>query len=342
MPTNKQTKRVKDITSSVILIAGIVLILYPVLSTLQNNYDQNKLVEKTWNTQIKGDNSIYQKELKQAEEYNNKVAYGPIFDPFLKQVVPDTNEYKEYLENLNLTQSMGAISIPKIKLSLPIYHGTSDDILDKGVGHLYGSSLPVGGPNTKTILTAHSGLSSATMFDNIRDLKPGDPIFLQIHTRKLKYEVTGQKVILPTETKELRIHPGEDTLVLITCTPYGINTHRLLVFAKQVPLTQEESAKLNKPPVNSPWQKWMLLSLILILVTLAAYYRLSKNKKPLHNKPQPLTHSATEVNQHSKPDTQKKTLFLVGAGEKKPEQGAEQNSAFYLGKDTSDDDFSPP
>lgn len=277
------------LTTLLVLLVGISFLLYPVLSTLQNNYEQAEIVRKTWKRQNNENSPVLKRELERAEEYNRQLGFGPIFDPFLEEAVPDSPQYLRYAKQLNLHEEMGSISIPKVNILLPIYHGTSDEVLAKGVGHLFGSSLPVGGKNTETILTGHSGLSSASMFDNIRDLVKGDAIYLLVQGRKLKYTVTGTKVVLPENTKALKNIAGQDKLVLITCTPYGINTHRLLVFAERAELSEKENKDLDTPPVATPWRNWMIISISITLGSLALFFFLAyrKKKKQQENKTSP-------------------------------------------------------
>ncbi|MFR0568623.1 class C sortase [Bifidobacterium apri] len=141
---------------------------------------------------------------------------------------------KEYLSLLNVGHGViGSIQIPKISVNLPIYHGTSDAVLDDGVGHLYGTSLPVGGAGTHSVLTAHRGLSNKTLFTRLDELQVGDPFYIKVMNETLGYRVISITTIEPTQIKGLTIRTGEDLVTLMTCTPYGINTHRLLVTGKR-------------------------------------------------------------------------------------------------------------
>ncbi|CAB0534169.1 class C sortase [Corynebacterium diphtheriae] len=146
--------------------------------------------------------------------------------------------------------------IPAIKTDLPIYHGTQEDTLQRGIGHLFGSDLPVGGEGTHSILTGHTGLPNATLFDNLKDLKEDDTFFVQVAGHKLKYQVDQIKVVLPDQVEALRSEEGKDFITLVTCTPYGINTHRLLVRGHQVPITENEKVMLEETQ-SVVWQWWM-------------------------------------------------------------------------------------
>ena len=172
---------------------------------------------------------------------------------------------------------MGYVEIPKIQVNLPIYHGTDAEVLDRGVGHLLGSSLPVGGENTHTILSGHSGMASQKMFTDLEQLTQGDVFYLNVLNETLAYQVTEINTVLPYETDLLGIVPGEDLCTLVTCTPYGINTHRLLVRGSRIPyeeaLTLEEQS-VAVEMVESTWEQnyakgiiiGVVIALLLILL----------------------------------------------------------------------------
>ena len=163
---------------------------------------------------------------------------------------------------------MATIKIPSIDVNLPIYHGTDTATLDKGVGHLFGTALPVGGESTHTVLTGHTGLGNATMFDQLTSVKMGDYFYIETAGRHLKYQVTDIRVVLPHETESLNKVEGKDLATLITCTPYGVNTHRLLVTGERVPMDEEavaaEAAQV-KGSVMKPWMIAVLASVVVIL-----------------------------------------------------------------------------
>ena len=148
---------------------------------------------------------------------------------------------------------MGALEIPKISLYLPIYHGTSQEVLEKGIGHLEGTSIPVGGKNTHAVLTGHRGLPSAELFSNLDQLEKNDEFYIHILGKPLAYKVFNVETVKPEEMEHLTIAKGQDRVTLVTCTPYGINTHRLLVHARRVPY-KTESTNSQK---NTLW-RWLL------------------------------------------------------------------------------------
>lgn len=160
---------------------------------------------------------------------------------------------------------IGYVIIPKIQVNLPIYHGTDAEVLDRGVGHLLGSSLPVGGKNTHTILSGHSGMASQKMFTDLEQLTHGDVFYLNVLGETLAYQVTEINTVLPYETDHLSIVPGKDLCTLVTCTPYGVNTHRLLVRGSRIPY--EEAAVLDEEnvsaePAASTWEAKYLQGLL--------------------------------------------------------------------------------
>lgn len=165
-----------------------------------------------------------------------------------------------YRSLLNITKDgvMGLIKIPAIDVSLPIYHGTSDAVLEKGVGHLEGTSLPIGGSGTHTVLTGHSGLSNAKLFTDLDNLQIGDYFFLETWGETLSYRVESKKVVLPSELDDLQVVQGEDLCTLLTCTPYGVNSHRLLVRGVRAELPDIEEEQQEVVQVHDSPSRWMM------------------------------------------------------------------------------------
>ena len=177
---------------------------------------------------------------------------------------------------------MATVKIPSIDVNLPIYHGAETATLDKGIGHLFGTALPVGGESTHTVLTGHTGLGTATMFDQPTSLKEGDVFYIEVPGRHLKYQVTDIRVVLPHETETLNKVEGKDLATLITCTPYGVNTHRLLVTGERVPMDEEavaaEAAQV-KGSVMKPWMIAVLASVVVILLVAGILWLRSRKRK---------------------------------------------------------------
>ena len=181
-------------------------------------------------------------ELKRAEDYNRNLnqAQVTLTDPFIadQQQEAEGLEYDSLL-NLSGNGMMGYIEIPTISVNLPVYHGTAASTLETGVGHLEGSSLPVGGEGTHAVLTGHTGLNKAKLFTDLTEVKKGDLFFLHVSGRDMAYEVNEIKIIEPEDISTLLVRPGEDLVTLVTCTPYGVNTHRLCVTGTRTEYTED-------------------------------------------------------------------------------------------------------
>ena len=248
-------------------LAGVVLLLYPVVGTLLQNHNQTGQAQ-VYTNQMIGESTQQERDkaIADAHAWNDEHQGMPILDPWLARITKDNPDYQTYLNQLNITDAMGRIVIPSISSDLPIYHGTREDTLTRGIGHLYGSSLPVGGEGTHSILTGHTGLPGATLWDNLKDLGTGDAVYMDVSGQKMKYEVSNIEVVLPNETSKLGPEVGKDQITLITCTPYGVNSHRLLITAQRVPLDEKDSEVFAK--TYSPWQWWMTAALSIVAVVI--------------------------------------------------------------------------
>ena len=253
----------------VLVLVGVAVLLYPVMATQHNNDEQQRLAKMyTASVEAAGPDTVA-KERASAETYNNNLESAPILDPWLESQRPDTPQYQAYLHEMDIDPVMARIVIPSIHVSLPIYHGTDSRTLTEGVGHLFGTSLPIGGPSTHAVLTGHTGLSTATMFDNLNQLKKGDVFYVSSLGQTLKYEVNDITVVKPEETDSLRKVPGRDLVTLITCTPYGVNSHRLLVTGERVPMDPTAAAAEEAKALPAPMQTWMKAIIVAVAVILA-------------------------------------------------------------------------
>ena len=223
-------KHLSTIILVLVLVLGLGIMLYPTVSDWWNSFHQTRAIASYSDTVATMDNEIYDQLWQEAEAYNAALAQkaNPYFFTEEDQALYDSTL------NVSGTGIMGYIDIPEIKCTLPIYHGTSDAVLQVGVGHIEGSSLPVGGEGTHCVLSGHSGLPSAVLFTHLEDLDIGDLFTLQIMDETLTYEVDRFNRVLPHEMDLLTIEEGKDSCTLVTCTPYGVNTHRLLVHAHRV------------------------------------------------------------------------------------------------------------
>ena len=284
-PDKKKTPlkwRLLTIAPPILLLAGILVLLYPVLATQYNNQRQERIASEFSAVAENTGPDAVAESLRRADEYNLKASESPILDPWLDAQRPGTAQYQDYLSQLNLNDVMATIKIPSINVNLPIYHGTENATLDKGIGHLFGTALPVGGESTHTVLTGHTGLGNATMFDQLTSVKVGDYFDIETAGRHLKYEVTDIRVVLPTETESLNKVDGKDLATLITCTPYGINTHRLLVTGERVPMDDDDAVAAQaaqvKGSVMKPWMIAVLASVAVILVIAAVIWLRSRKR----------------------------------------------------------------
>lgn len=224
-----------------VLILALGLILYPIISVQYNEKHQSQIHTAYQEEVEQVDTSAIEQAKELAISYNEALVPGvQMMDAYSHEAILQASE--DYKSQLDLTGRgiMGYVQIPAISVQLPIFHGTADATLENGVGHLLGSSLPVGGENTHTVLTAHSGMASKKMFSDLDVLKTGDVFFLEVLGEKLAYQVDQIKTVLPHDTTYLGITQGADHCTLVTCTPFGVNTHRLLVRGVRVPYTEAE------------------------------------------------------------------------------------------------------
>ncbi len=236
-----------------LLIAAVGLTVYPLVSNYINDKYQS-LVRTEYVEEVEQSDAAELVEAKAAAR-----AYNDSLSPlrYHREAVQTASENYENQLNLNGSGIMGYVEIPKLEINLPIYHGTGETALDKGVGHLLGSSLPVGGTGCHSILTGHSGVAGNRLFSDIDQLSEGDVFFLRVLDETLAYEVEAVNIVLPYETELLAPIRGRDLCTLVTCYPYGVNTHRLLVRGKRIPY--EEAVVLEREaeeePVRSTWKE---------------------------------------------------------------------------------------
>lgn len=265
---------------ALIFLTGLGVLLYPVFSDLWNQSHQNRTMEdytqRVESLTDKSRSALWQA----AVDYNEKL--DPAFQDAFSGKQPGADNVYWSLLDPDGTGVMGYIEIPKISLRLPIYHGTGDTALENGIGHLAGTSLPVGGSGTHCVLSGHRGLPTAALFTDLDQLETGDRFYLYVLDQTLCYEVDQIETVLPEEVSDLRAVPGEEYVTLLTCTPYGVNTHRLLVRGHRV---QEENAEI--PRVSAArqvvhafgWKGKLLAALIGLLVVSIVIWRLKKRKK---------------------------------------------------------------
>lgn len=228
-------KFVKSVIAIILIIIGIVILLYPKISNYIEKKNQIEFIKEYKENISKMESTTKDEEYQKAEKYNE----------YLNGLENKNSDYEEIL-NISENGIMAYIEIPKISVYLPIYHGTKDDVLKKGIGHLENSSLPIGGVSTHAVLTGHTGLLKAELFTRIRELKIDDYFYIYTLGQKLTYKVYQIKVVLPTEVDDVKIQEGKDLVSLVTCTPYGVNTHRLLVQAIRTENIEEKNFDSNQ------------------------------------------------------------------------------------------------
>ena len=236
-------------------VAG-VLLAYPLVSTIINSKYHSD-VETTYTVAIKGtDDAALTAQRETAEQYNAMLSGAAITEGGAS--APPL----AYAEQLTVGGVICYIDIPKINVYLPVQHGTGAETLEKSVGHVVGTSLPVGGASTHAVLSAHSGMASSKLFSDIDQLAAGDVFYIHVLGEVLAYKVDAIHTVLPTDTSLLQIEEGKDLVTLVTCTPFGINTHRLLVRGHRVPYTlEQEVSAAEEKPVASSWTQHYLTGL---------------------------------------------------------------------------------
>lgn len=281
--------KILGILIALLFAAGYVTLNYPVLGTLYNQIREGKVMDSYDHAVHTMDKEKRKKYWEEAEEYNAMlVRENPqLSDAFSQEAKKSDSAYSHVLD-MEDSGVMGALEIPKISLYLPIYHGTSQEVLEKGIGHLEGTSIPIGGKNTHAVLTGHRGLPSAELFSNLDQLERNDEFYIHILGKTLAYKVFQVETVKPEDTGHLTIAKGQDRVTLVTCTPYGINTHRLLVHARRVPY-KTESTNSQK---NTLW-KWLLKQrtflistgvVLLIIYSLVRSRQRRRQKRRKHKK----------------------------------------------------------
>lgn len=254
----KQTTAI--ILLTLLMLFGTALIAYPFVGGWFNSKEQAEAVTGYVAASKNVDSAAL---LKRAHRYNEELPVMPIGD-YYTEIAQYPPEYVEYL-SLPQTDVMARLSIPAIHVDLPVYHGTSDEVLSRGVGHIYGTSLPVGGMGTHAALSAHSGMVSKRMFDRLPELKVGDYFFITVLDEELAYQVISTEAYTPDEgVAKIVRKDDQDLVTLITCTPYGINTHRLLVTGSRVEGPPKRLGYDIGPTGESEtaWWLWPLVALV--------------------------------------------------------------------------------
>ena len=280
-------KKAGNLVIGIIFLAGLSLLLYPFVANQWNNYRQKQLLsgyEQVVSEKEAAEGIDYDAERKKAEEYNEALLPCVLPDSFA--LAESSGEDPVYMNTLNIAgdEMMGSVEIPKINIKIPIYHTTEEEVLNKGAGHLEGSSLPVGGANTHAVISAHRGLPSASLFTDLDQLKEGDHFLIHVLNETLCYEVDKISVVEPEDTSDLAVEDGADLVTLLTCTPYGVNTERLLVRGHRVPYVEEEVKEektvLSGSSLHTNYLLWVFVGLsVTALFIFVLYLKETKLKR---------------------------------------------------------------
>lgn len=277
-------KKYFNIIIVAIFIIGLSLLLYPTIANQWNTYRQSKLISNYDKkvSELEAAGKIdYEKEWKRAKEYNSALVPMILPDSFAIADAQDETD-TAYESCLNITGDgiMGTVEIPKIDVKIPIYHTTAEDVLRNAAGHLEGSSLPVGGENTHSVISAHRGLPSATLFTDLDKLKKGDHFMIHVLDDILCYEVDKISVVEPEDTSDLNVEDGEDLMTLLTCTPYGVNTERLLVRGHRVPYEEEYNEETQSSiSLETNYILWVIVGLLVTGILIGVMYVRERRKK---------------------------------------------------------------
>lgn len=280
---------VKKILVTLFIGASIVMMFYPWISNFVNQHQADITVDNYKKKEKSLSEEQKEEMWKKAQMYNADLAKNQVelTDPFVesKSAIKSGLIYNNLL-NIDKSGMMCCLEIPCINVNLPVFHGTAASTLERGIGHLEGSSLPVGGKSTHAVLTGHTGLNNAKLFTDLTEVKEGDLFFLHTLGKDLAYRVIEIEVVLPEETQDLLIRKGKDLVTLITCTPYGVNSHRLFVTGIRTKYTPEE--KENAKDDRSKDSQWMnaykkaaIIGLAIALAVIVLLKGLSKVKEHL-------------------------------------------------------------
>ena len=282
---------------AIIFLIGLGIFLYPIISNVINARSQSYVVEKYIEETENISNEDLEKIKADARKYNEILKGGAaISDPFANGTPQATGS--GYTDLLDVGETMGYLEIPKINVNLPIYHGTSDQVLQKGVGHIENTSLPIGGTSTHAVLTGHRGLPSSVLFRYLNELVVGDVFYVHVLDEVHAYKVRETIIVVPTDIDRIKIVNGEDLVTLITCDPYMLNYNRLLVQGERIPYVAEEKVETpvetgvqvveSTPPVETDinnenaetgsLQKLMIITPALIIIGVLCYAILRKRR----------------------------------------------------------------
>lgn len=284
MSNHQKTKassagRGSRITSLILLIVSLALLSYPVVATVLADYNNSENARRYAQEISESATPEMIEQLRsKAAEYN-----ADLWDTGHPVRLEDPEDpayqgYKEQLLPSDRSTTMARIQIPDVGIDLPIYHGTADDVLYRGAGHMYNSDLPIGGESSTSVITAHTGMVNASMFDNLGKLKEGEPVYINVLGETLRYRMTGYEVVKPEDYDAVTYEDGVDKLILITCTPYGINSDRLLVTAVRDHTPIAEGEVPDGWRLQLSWWMKLDLAIIAIIIAIAVWSTIRRRK----------------------------------------------------------------
>ena len=262
----RKNKKKNYIGLGLLFLIGLSILLYPMVSDAWNRY-RDSLLSSNYSSSVSSDENSEKIDSmwKAAEKYNEQIKQESVPDAFSVRDGEKDSTYESLL-NLNGDAMMGYVEIPVIDVKIPIYHYTTDESLEKGAGHLFGSSLPVGGESTHAILSAQRGLPSAKLFTDLNLVEEGDIFYLHILNQTLAYEVDQIQTVLPDQTESLAIEEGKDYVTLVTCTPYAVNTHRLLVRGLRTTVEAAKEAQKSEKKVSGATNPSLPMILLCVVI----------------------------------------------------------------------------
>ena len=289
-------RRVSSLLFALMFLAGFAILVYPTVSNQWNTYRQSKLITKYERVVEEMEPEDFSGEWEIARNFNDSFTENDIYGDVFGAEDNDVED-TEYWNVLNIAGDgvMGYVSIPKINIKLAIYHGTKEDVLQTGVGHLNGTKLPIGGETTHSVLSAHRGLPSARLFTDIDQLKKGDMFYIHVLDEVLAYQVDQISDMVDKDDRDLlesllQVEEGKDQVTLFTCTPYGVNSHRLLVRGTRVPYEGEEHVEMTVPEtmvqaVQNYYMIYLILglsiTLLVIIIMKSVFKRKDNNNKQM-------------------------------------------------------------
>lgn len=274
-------KKIRHLIAALIITGGIILVCYPSFASFINQWFANREIAEYQNEMENTSEEQLRATMQMAYNYNATLPGGFPADPFTGDNIANLKgtEYEDFWM-VQAGAMLGYVEVPSINVYLPVYYGTSEEVLDKGAGVVANTSLPVGGSGTHSVISAHTGMASKKLFTDLNLVKEGDIFFLHVLNQNFAYQVDQIRVVLPEETDELYIQEGKDYVTLLTCTPFGINDHRLLVRGERIDydFSQKETDRMKPEAVVNNYLWLLVLGVVTVLAVGIALRKRKKRK----------------------------------------------------------------